>query len=156
MARWNKGSAVVERLLEDRHLEQVPADDGTVKALVATAHRHVHSANTTAKDDPEGALGLAYDATRKSATALLLHQGLRPTTRGGHIVVVEAMNAQFPGVAGLTSIDRLRRRRNQSEYPDPQNYDSVDVNEALDAIEVASACISAAERLLPVTQLGIF
>jgi hypothetical protein len=119
MTRWNKGSEVIERLLGARHLEHVPADADAVAALIATARRHVTSAAATADDDPEGALALAYDAARKTATALLAHQGLRPTSAGGHIVVVEAMNAQFPGVAGLKSIDRLRRRRNQAEYPTP-------------------------------------
>lgn len=123
MTRWNKGREVIERLLDARHLEHVPADTDTVAALIATARRHVNSATATAIDDPEAALALAYDAARKTATALLAHQGLRPTSAGGHIVIVEAMNAQFPGVAGLKSIDRIRRRRNQAEYPDPQHYD---------------------------------
>lgn len=64
------------------------------------------------------------------------------------------MNAQFPGVAGLKSIDRLRRRRNQAEYPDPQNYDPVTVDEVRDAIEVAHACLSAADKLIAAPQLG--
>lgn len=75
---------------------------------------------------------------------------------GGHIVVVEAMNAQFPGVDGLKSIDRLRRRRNQAEYPDPQHYDPITADEVDDAIAVAEACLSAAEKLIEAPQLGIF
>jgi hypothetical protein len=55
----NKGSGAVERLLEARHRERVPADINTVAALIAAAGRHVASA--TAADDPEGALALAYD-----------------------------------------------------------------------------------------------
>lgn len=125
MARWNKGSEVIKRLLEDRHLEEVPADAETVDRLIATARRHLASATTNADSDPEGALALAYDASRKAATELLAHQGLRPTSAGGHISVVDAINAQVPGVEGLKSIDRLRRRRNQAEYPDPRNYDPV-------------------------------
>lgn len=156
MTRWNKGNEVIERLLDARHLEHVPADADTVAALIATARRHVTSATATADDDPEGALALAYDAARKTATALLAHQGLRPTSAGGHIVVVEAMNAQFPSVAGLKSIDRIRRRRNQAEYPDPQHYDPITADEVDDAIEAARACLSAAEKLIAATQLGIF
>jgi len=154
--RWNQGSDVVERLLGDRHLERIPADTDTVAALIAAARRHVTSAMTTADHDPEGAYALSYDAARKTATALLAHQGLRPTSSGGHIVIVETMNAQFPGVAGLKSIDRLRRRRNQAEYPDPQNYDPMTVEEVHDAIEVAQVCLSAADKLIAAPQLGIF
>lgn len=156
MPRWNKGSEVIERLLEARQIEHVPADADTVVALIASASRHVASAVTTAADDPEGAFTLAYDAARKTATALLAHQGLRPTSTGGHLVIVEAINAQFPGVAGLKSIDRLRRRRNQAEYPDPQNYDPVTTDEVDDAIEAARACLAAAEKLIEAPQLGIF
>ena len=156
MARWNKGSEVIERLLDDRHLEEVPADAETVDRLIATARRHIESATTSAGSDPEGALALAYDAARKTATALLGHQGLRPTSAGGHIALVEAINAQFPGVEGLKSIDRLRRRRNQAEYPDPRDYDPVTKDEVDDAIAAASACVNAAETLLDVPQLGLF
>jgi len=154
--RWNKGSEVIERLLDGKHLERVPADADTVAALIASATRHAASATTTAATDPEGAFTLAYDAARKAATALLAHQGLRPTTTGGHVAVAEAVDAQFPGVAGLKSIDRLRRRRNQAEYPDPNSYTPVTADEATEAIEVAQACLSAAERLVAVPQLGVF
>lgn len=156
MTRWNKGSEVIERLLEARQLERVPADADAVAALIGTARRHVTSSTATAVDDPEGAFALAYDAARKTATALLAHQGVRPTSAGGHIAVVAAMNAQFPGVAGLKSIDRIRRRRNQAEYPDPQHYDPITGDEVDDAIKVAEACLSAAERLIAAPQLGIF
>lgn len=156
MARWNKGSEVIERLLEDRQLEEVPADAETVGRLIATARRHIASATTNAESDPEGALALAYDAARKTATALLGHQGIRPTSAGGHIAVVEAINAQFPGVEGLKSIDRLRRRRNQAEYPDPRDYDPVTTEEVEDAVAAAISCVDAAERLIAVPQLGLF
>jgi uncharacterized protein (UPF0332 family) len=156
MARWNKGSEVIERLLDDRHLEEIPADAETVNRLIATARRHIASAATNAHSDPEGALALAYDAARKTATALLAHQGLRPTSAGGHIAVVDAINAQFPGVEGLKSIDRLRRRRNQAEYPDPRDYDPVTKDEVDDAIAAATTCVDAAEKLLAAPQLGLF
>jgi uncharacterized protein (UPF0332 family) len=156
VTRWNKGSEVIERLLDARLLERIPADADTVAALIASARRHVASATATAAEDPEGALALAYDAARKAATALLAHQGLRPTSAGGHIVVVEAMNAQFPGVAGLKSIDRIRRRRNQAEYPDPQSYDPITSDEVHDAIDAARACLTAAEKLITAPQLGVF
>ena len=154
--RWNKGSEVIERLLDARQLQRVPADSATVEALLASTRRHVGSASRSAGDDPEGAFSLAYDAARKTATALLAHQGLRPTTAGGHIVVVEAVNAQFPAVPGLKSIDRLRRRRNQAEYPEPASYDPVTTDEANDAVAVASECLETAERLIGVPQLGVF
>jgi hypothetical protein len=110
----------------------------------------------TIESDPEAAYTLAYDVARKSATALLAHQGLRPTTTGGHLAVVDVMRAQFPGVPGLMSLDRLRRRRNQAEYPDPAGYDPITVEEADEAIRAAATCIESTERLLELDELGIF
>lgn len=156
MPRWRKGEGTVTTLLEKQHLQKVTADSATGEALVTMAGHHVESASVLCDSDPEGAFSLAYDAARKAATALLAHQGLRPTTAGGHIAVVEAINAQFPGVGGLKSIDRLRRRRNQGEYPDPAGYDPITAEEATDAVATARTTIDAARRLLDTSQLGVF
>ena len=125
-------------------------------ALLASARRHVASAKATAEGDPEAAYSLAYDAARKTATALLNHQGLRPTTAGGHLAVIDTISAQFPGVRGLASLDRLRRRRNQAEYPDPRSYDPITVAEAHDAVTVANHCLASTERLLELDELCVF
>ena len=156
MGRWRKGEEQVAGLVQQRHLQQVVADPRTAAALQASAGRHVESARRTVDADPEAAYALAYDAARKSATALLAHQGLRPTTSGGHIAVVDAIRAQFAGVPGLTSLDRLRRRRNQAEYPNPTSYDPITVDEANDAIETADRCVSSANQLLQLDELGVF
>ena len=156
MTRWAKGADRISALIEARDLQRVVADSDTVSALLSSAHRHVESACLTVNNDPEAAYTLAYDAARKSATALLNHQGLRATSAGGHIAVVDAIRAQFPGVPGLTSRDRLRRRRNQAEYPDFQSYDPITTDEADGAIETARQCIASAAKLLELDQLGIF
>ena len=156
MTRWHKGEDHVTELLAKRHLQRVTADRDTVTSLLDSARRHVESARRTVDSDPEAAYTLAYDAARKSATALLAHQGLRPTTAGGHLAVVDAMRSQFPGVPGLVSLDRLRRRRNQAEYPDPMGYDPITAVEAAEVIEVAAACASSADRLLELDELGVF
>lgn len=69
---------------------------------------------------------------------------------------MEAITAQFPGVAGLKSLDRLRRRRNQAEYPDPAGYDAITPEEATEALDAARATISAARRLLDAPSFGVF
>jgi HEPN domain-containing protein len=53
-------------------------------------------------------------------------------------------------------LDRLRRRRNQAEYPDPKGYDPITAAEAKEAIEAAVKCISSVERLLQLDELGVF
>ena len=156
MPRWRKGENVIDTLLDKRHLQRVTADPATVEALITMSEHHAQSASTLCDNDPEGAFSLAYDAARKAATALLAHQGLRPTTAGGHLAVVEAISAQFPGVGGLKSLDRLRRRRNQGEYPDPAGYDPIIAQEAADAVTAAETTIGSARRLLEAPQLGVF
>lgn len=155
MARWGKGKARVQSLIDAGELDEVPPSEDTTRALLSSGERHIASAASTMATDPEGALALAYDAARKGATGVLAHQGLRPTTRGGHRVVVDAVEAQFPGVPGLQSLDRLRRRRNQSEYPDT-GYDPVTSQEAADAVQVATDSISSARRLIDEAGLGLF
>ena len=91
VARWAKGEERVTELLETRHLQRVAADSETVASLITSARRHLGSARMTVESDPEAAYTLAYDGARKSATALLAHQGLRPTTAGGHLAVVDVM-----------------------------------------------------------------
>jgi len=156
VSRWAKGADRIAGLIETRHLQRVTGDPDTVEALLASARRHVESARRSESQDPEAAYSLAYDAARKSATARLTHQGIRPTTAGGHLAVVDAIRAQFPGVPGLTSLDRLRRRRNQAEYPDPRSYDPIISEEAEEAIRIASDCITSTERLLKLDELGVF
>ena len=154
--RWNKGSEVVERLLESGHLQRVPADEATVEALLAQLAATSRRRQPLPQAIQRAHMPSAYDAARKTATALLAHQGLRPTTTGGHIVLVDSVTAQFPNVPGLKSIDRMRRRRNQSEYPEPSTYDPVTTEEADDAVAVASECVSTATRLIEAPQLGVF
>ena len=69
--------------------------------------------------DPIGAYQLLYDAARKALGSVLENQGLRATSRGGHIAVIDAVTAQLdPPLGGvLRPFDRMRRRRNEAEYP---------------------------------------
>ena len=119
MPRWRKGEEQVVSLIEQRHLQQVAADSQTAAALLASAGRHVESARRAVDTDPEAAYALAYDAARKSATALLAHQGLRPTTSGGHIAVVDAIRAQFPGRPRADLTRQAPKTAQPSRVPEP-------------------------------------
>jgi hypothetical protein len=49
---------------------------------------------------------------------LLAAQGLRVTSRGGHIAVQDAVIAQFgETIRAFSAFSRLRRNRNRFEYP---------------------------------------
>ena len=98
---WQRGRAEVEQLIADGELQQVAPSAAVAGQLVADADAHVRLASKGTSDDPAGALQLSYDAARKAAAALLAIQGLRATTRGGHIAVIDAMRAQFNDRGGM-------------------------------------------------------
>lgn len=145
---WNIGRETILRLLDDSELQTVAADLDTANALLAQARRHLVSAETISASDPNGAFATQYDAARKACAALLQAQGLRPTSRGGHVVLRDAVIAQFAGLTGgqvLRSFDRLRRRRNEIEYPN--SVSSLDLEELDEAMERTSEILDFAEKL---------
>ena len=155
---WERGRAEIERLMADGELERVTPSADIAARLLGDADAHIKLAGKGVEDDPAGALQLSYDAARKASAALLAVQGLRATTRGGHIAVVDAVRAQFNDRGGMEVFGRLhalRRRRNRTEYPD---LDSPGVNkdDAQQALETAQATIDAAKRLLESGRVGQF
>ena len=155
---WERGRADIERLIRDGELDRVAPSREVAARLLADADAHITLASRGLADDPAGALQLAYDAARKASAALLAIQGLRATTRGGHVAVVEAVRAQFNDRGGMEVFGRLhalRRRRNRTEYPD---LDSPGVNEddARQALQTAQVVVDAAKRLIESGRLGPF
>ncbi|MFF0312087.1 HEPN domain-containing protein [Streptosporangium sp. NPDC004379] len=135
----------MEHLLAQRRLQKIggSAADGT--EWLERARRTLRTAQAITAD-PDSAFILAYDAARHACTALLAHQGLRPTTAGGHYVVEEVLRAQFGDA--FRSFGALRRRRNEIEYP-MRPGDDVEQGEAAAAITAAGLLIDAAGELMP-------
>ncbi|MDX3190853.1 hypothetical protein PV458_20790 [Streptomyces sp. MN03-5084-2B] len=118
MTRWNQGRATIDALLARGALEHVPASREAAEAEIARARTHVASALQLLNSDPEGAYTLAYDAARRALAAVLQNQGLRATSRGGHVTVYEAVLAQLDPPLGplLRPFNRMRARRNEIAY----------------------------------------
>jgi hypothetical protein len=116
---WQQGRDTIEGMIARGELERVSASREHADLLLDQADQHVGSAQAIASSDPTGAYQLLYDAARKALAAVLENQGLRATSRGGHIAVLDAVSAQLDPPLGtiLRPFDRLRRRRNQAEYP---------------------------------------
>jgi hypothetical protein len=121
--RWQQGRAVVDGMMARGELERVPASRDHADVLLGQARQHLDSARAIAGGDPVGGYQLLYDAARKALAAVLENQGLRATSRGGHIAVRDAVSAQLDPPLGtvLRPFDRLRRRRNQAEYPSAEH-----------------------------------
>ncbi len=144
---WQPGRDRIAELLQAVELERVTADRIIAQRLLDDAGRHLATAAdacrhlATAADalssgDLSGAYQLAYDAFRKSAASLLAVQGLRATSRGGHIAIQEAVLAQFGStVRVFRSFSRIRRARNSFEYPSTAapGPSPDDVNDAITA-----------------------
>jgi hypothetical protein len=147
--RWNQGRDAIDRMLADSELQRVPASREHAARLILQARRHLISANEICEADPAGGYTLVYDAARKALTAVLENQGLRPTTRGGHLAVYEATRAQVDPPMGqvIRPFDRIRRQRHDLEYQ-PTDAPQVDADDVREDAAKADAIVALSERLL--------
>ncbi len=139
----------LERMLAIGRLQAVPPSITQGRRLLTQAETHLASARSLAVADPEGAYALAYDAARKGLVGLLEANGLRPTLKGGHMVVHDATLSLLDEAheATIRPFDRLRRRRHEVEYPsrDQPRLSSEDVEEDARRVE---AILDLVDRLI--------
>jgi hypothetical protein len=151
MASWEAGQADIDRLIAGKDLEMVTGAEANGDPLLEKAHRTVATAAEISADDPYSSYVLAYDAARVACTALLAQQGLRPTTRGGHYAVEQAVRSQFGHASGpsepfAAAATNWSTRTSPTTMP-PQN-------EAAEAVQTAQRLIAAADQILP--RLSLF
>ena len=151
MSRWPRGEAQIQQLIANKQLQQVLGGEANGAYLLQKATRTLETAGEIADQDPDSAYVLAYDAARYSGTAILAHQGLRPTTPDGRYALEVALRAQFGD--GFRPFGTMRRRRNELEYPTGPG-ETTTHDEAQRAIHDAEALLQAAQQLLPT--LSIF
>jgi hypothetical protein len=155
---WQRGREDVERLIAAGEIERVTPSPDVAERLLGDADAHIRLATKGTRDDPAGALQLAYDAARKASAALLATQGLRATTRGGHIAVLDAARAQFNdkgGIAVFGRINRVRRRRHDSEYPS-EDTPAIVTEDAERALAIAREAVDAARKIITTGRLDAF
>lgn len=147
--RWQQGREQLDDMLTRGELQRVPASRDHADHLLSQARRHLVSADAVAGSDPAGAYQLLYDAARKALAAVLENQGVRATSRGGHIAVRDAVSAQLDPPLGdaLRPFDRLRRRRNQVEYPSAE-APGVSTEEVKRDIPKVEQILNIADRVL--------
>src|SRR5579862_3145441 len=146
---WETGRERIQELINEGELGQVPPDAKLARRMLTDAGRHLATAAAAeSTGDLPGAYQLAYDALRKSAASLLEAQGLRATSRGGHIAVQDAATAQFGStIRALRSFSRVRRARNSFEYPSTETP-APSGDDVKDAIRVAREVNDAAGKIL--------
>ena len=82
-----------------------------INRLLEQARKDRASAALLRDDNPKRAYESLYDAARMALTAVQENEGLRPTSRGGHIASYTAVAAQLvpPMGTALKPFDRMRR-----------------------------------------------
>jgi hypothetical protein len=150
MSRWNQGRETIDAHIARGAIEHVPASREAAEAELVRARTHLVSARRLLDSDPEGAYTLAYDGARRALAAVLQNQGLRVTSRGGHVTVYEAVLAQLEPPLGalLRPFNRMRARRNEVAYRSSEapSMTAEDVTADLSKVE---ALIEVAEKAIP-------
>jgi hypothetical protein len=146
---WKSGRAEVEALLATGRLIRVTANRELADQYLSSGALHIASAEVLTSSDPEGALQLAYDAARKSLAAILINQGLRASGEGAHVTIQEAVAAQLGHPVIVEQFGRLRRERNQNQYPTPEAK-LADSDDAEDAIDLARRLLESARQAVEI------
>lgn len=147
--RWDQGRDQILQSLSERELQEVHPSRDHADRLIQQAHQHLNSARSLTESDPEGAYALLYDAARKALAAILENQGLRATSKGGHIATFRAVRAQLDPPMGKTLLpfDRMRRKRHETEYP-PTDSPRVTSEEVADDIVKSAEIVELIQRML--------
>ena len=136
----------LQALVKAGKLEHVPADLGFLaEQFESCAQIKIDVQALLENGSIQGAFLVGYTYIRKSATLLLYCRGLRPTARGGHRVIIDALGLDPQVPKELTeSFDEFRMKRNSIEYPDF----------AIQEVDLASVerCIEIGDQLLAIAQ----
>ena len=151
LLRWETGRDTVDRLIAADELDQVSASEEMAQFFLEAATKHIDSAELIVAIDPAGSYQLSYDGSRKALTAVLQIQGLRPTHKGGHLVIEHCLKAQFvdTGKDMIAKFSLMRRLRNDSEYPSSPDT-AVTEDEAREQIADARTVLEQATKLVEI------
>ena len=150
-----QGSKTVQKFIEGARLQQVVASRPHADRLLRQSRNHLLSASKLADSDPEGAYSPLYDAARKALVAVLEVQGLRPTTKGEHFIICEALEVQInpPFDDVITPFNRIRKMRNAQEYPNLEQPE-LTTEDVLEDLAKSTRIVEIAQSLL--NQFSVF
>ena len=139
----------IDDLIQRGSVQRVPIDIRAVDRLMRDATQHLDTASAALESgDLAGAFQLAYDAARKSLTALALSRELRTKGEGAHatlIAVIQAELSEEPGIDVVGKLDRLRRTRNRAEYAGHW-FDRDEIEDALGTAGAIVGWVTAVDR----------
>ena len=145
----NQGRKAVQKLIDNGRLQRITSSRVHAERLLKQSRNHLTSAAKTAEEDPEGAYNTLYDAARKALVAVLEVQGLRPTSKGGHVVIYDALKAQIDPPLGnvVATFNRMRKSRHGNEYPSVEEPE-LTTQDVLEDLAKSIEIVNVAEKLL--------
>ena|SRR5690625_49445 len=147
---WRPDAPATTYLLDRGQIERVAPNPAHAHKILTEARRHLSSGRLLATtDDVAAAFVTAYDAARKSLSAMLAAQGLRARGGdGGRRVLGDLMQAQLPEHKRvLREFDWMRQKRNDTEYPDPDKPTAT-ANDVADGITAAQRIAELGEQFI--------
>ena len=144
-----ESTRLTKKYLSKKLIEEIETDINQVHRMIAQAENHLRRARLALVADKEGSYVLLYDAARKGLMAILYLQGIRPTSFGGHSIILDVLIPQCsaPEVALIRPFNRLRKIRNSIEYPKTE-YSEIDdtslredFNQALKIVQWAKTLV---------------
>ena len=148
MSAWKIGREAILGMLDRGELSKVPADRAFAHEMIAVALTHLKSVERNAIPDPVLAYSALHDAVRKAMAAVLQAEGLRATSKGGHLAVQYAIEAQFGNAMGtyMRTANRIRVQRNEVEYPTPTT--GVDTEVVLGDLPGGAKIVESCQKLV--------
>jgi hypothetical protein len=135
------GATWLREAIATRDLERVTSNMAAAGDRVNDARQHVRSARLLADDDTPLAMAACHDAIRKSITAHMLANGLRPRGgEGAHRIALDYARTQLADVIDESDLDEakeIRQDRSLAEYGDfpSRQLDGDHVRAAADVAE---------------------
>lgn len=149
IARWEQGRATIDAMVTDGEVSVVVPNREWALRLIDLAEEHIEAADEVINISALTAFQIYYDAVHKIFDAILVNQGLRGTSKGGHIALQRAVNAQLVPPLGdlIDHFHWMRQLRNAGDYPVPEKK-LADAQDALEAQAVAKNLTANARDLI--------
>lgn len=119
-----------------KKLKAHKADWAQIERFLASAEKKLASAQKILAFDEEACLQQAYEAMLKASLGFMFSHGFRARSQPGHhVAIIDFVQARIDKKhAGLlTTLDRLRRKRNAALYDDTGFVSHRDAEQALEA-----------------------
>jgi hypothetical protein len=118
MISFNFDNEYIQSRVRKNLLERIPIEFGQIHRYLTKSYLHLDASEQIRHIDLDGSYQLLYDSARKSLTSIFALHGLKPTALGGHSILHDAIIKCISPeeVMNFRKFDRLRRRRNFTEY----------------------------------------